>query len=184
MKSVLGLDLSKSSAGWALWDGESDKARLGHRALGSGVLTDHGTTFARVHGLMSDLHKISPFEAVFIEKPLDPQLMAKMQDFYTPFLLYGLTAHALSFCSAKSIRKVALVHQATWRKHYLGRMKIGTKKADLKALARERCSQLGHESQNADEADAHGVLDYGLETLGITPPWRANEVLRPPLGRV
>ena len=181
MIPTLGLDLSKSSAGWALWDGKSDKARFGHRRLGNGVLTNHGLTFARVHELMNELHMICPYEAVFVEKPLDPQLMSKIQNFDTPFLLYGLAAHAHSYCEAKGIRKLQMVHQATWRKHFIGSMRIGTKKPVLKQLTMERCAQFGMPVRTDDEADAIGILDYGIEMQGITAPWRRDNILLPPL---
>lgn len=173
MRPTLALDLSKSSTGWALWDGVSDKAQHGTRELGSS-LTDPGTVFARVHGLMNDLHMITPFERVYIEKPLDPVLMAKINNFDTPFLLYGLASHAYSFCAAKRIRVFQMVHQATWRKHFIGSMRIGTKKVDLKRMAMERCRQLGFNVRKDDEADALGILDYAISLDGKMPPWRAN----------
>jgi hypothetical protein len=35
---------------------------------------------------------------------------------------------------------------------------------------------------NDDEADAIAILTYALGLSGITPPWLADEVLRPVLG--
>ena len=52
----------------------------------------------------------------------------------------------------------------------------------LKAATMERCRQLGMKPRNDDEADAIGILTYGLLLNGVTPPWIANEVLRPALG--
>lgn len=176
MKPTLALDLSKSSTGWALFDGKSDLAQHGSVSLGS-AFTDHGTIFARLHEQMSGLYKLTPFEAVYIEKPLDPVLMAKINNFDTPFMLYGLAAHAHSFCAAKRIKTFQMVHQATWRKHFIGSMKIGTRKVDLKALAMQRCRELGFKPRTTDEADAIGVLDYAISLDGQLPPWRSENLL-------
>jgi len=176
VKPTLALDLSKSSTGWAMWDGESDTARYGSVKLGS-EYTDHGNVCARVHVEMSHLYKLLQFEAVFIERPLDPVMMAKINNFDTPFLLYGLATHAFSFCAAKRIKTFHMVHQATWRKHYIGSMKIGTRKADLKALAVQRSRELGFKPRNDDEADALGILDYAIALDGVVPPWRQEHVL-------
>lgn len=176
MTATLALDLSKSSTGWALWDGKSDKAQHGAVQLGSS-LTDLGTVFARVHGLMNDLYKVTQYEAVFIEKPLDPVMMQKINNFEVPFMLYNLAGHAASFCAAKSIRKFQMVHQATWRKHFIGSMRIGTKKVDLKAMAMDRARQLGFRVAKDDEADALGILDYAISLDGCLPPWRRDALL-------
>lgn len=179
MTSVLALDLSKSRTGWALWDGKSDKARHGSQPLGSS-LTDMGTVFARVHGLMNDVYAISPYDSVVMEEPLNPAVMNKINSFEVPFLLYGLASHALSFCAAKGIRNPTMVHQATWRRHFIGTMKRGTGKTDLKAMTMARCRQMGLKPKNDDEGDALAILDYAISLDGIIPPWRAENILTSP----
>lgn len=182
MTAMLALDLSKANAGWAAWDGNSQRPIYGSKQLGYGKLTDFGLAFARVHELMEELRALVHYDLVDIEKPLDPAVMSKNNGFDTPFLLYGLAAHAHSYCTAMRVRTIYMTHQATWRKGFMGTMKRGTVKKDLKALTIERCQQLGFSPKNDDEADALGILDSRCGSLGIIPPWRANEVLRPPLG--
>src|SRR3546814_14377532 len=81
-------------------------------------------------------------------------------------------------------RIVRGVSPSTWRVNFIGSQKRGTKRATLKDLTKERCRQLGMKPQNDDEADAIGILTHTAESLGLSPPWTANEVLRPPLGTV
>src|SRR3546814_19503842 len=81
-------------------------------------------------------------------------------------------------------RIVRGVSPSTWRVNFIGSQKRGTKRATLKDLTKERCRQLGMKPQNDDEADAIGILTHAAESLGLSPPWTANEVLRPPLGSV
>jgi len=99
-------------------------------------------------------------------------------------VLAGLAAHAESWADGMGLRSVQAVNVSTWRKHFIGSQKRGSKRATLKSLTMERCNQLGFKPRRDDEADALGILDYGCELRGVLPPWRANEVLRPPLGRV
>src|SRR3546814_15740462 len=74
------------------------------------------------------------------------------------------------------------VSPSTWRVNFIGSQKRGTKRATLKDLTKERCRQLGMKPQNDDEADAIGILTHAADSLGLSPPGTANEVLRPPLG--
>lgn len=177
---IAAFDLSKTSAGWAAWGSDLERPIHGSKALGHGNLTPPGLVFARVHGLMNDVHMMTGFTVAYIEEPLQPAAVQAHTTFDTLLLLYGLYAHALSFCEAKGIRAQS-PNQTTWRRHFIGKMKRGTKTPDLKAYTMERCRQLGMAPKNNDEGDALGILDWGCEVERITPPWRANEVLRPML---
>lgn len=181
MTAILGLDLSKRSAGLAGWDGKSSQPVVLSKELGSN-LTSHGLVFARLHGVMNDLWKVcGGFDVIYCEEPLQPQALGGHTTFDTLFLAYGLAAHAASFAEAKGVRFHA-TNQSVWRRHFIGAMKRGTKRATLKDYAMERARQLGMKPRNDDEADAIGVMDYGCDREQVLPPWRANEVLRPPLG--
>lgn len=183
MTTILALDLSKRSTGWALWSPEMSKPVSGTWSLGS-ELTSAGRSFLRLHQCMNDLYQIHPFEIVIYEEPLNLGPGAGVTNKDTIFALMGLAAHVDSYCEAKGVRKVRSVNQSSWRRHFIGSMKRGTKTKQLKEYAMERCAQLGMTPQKHDEAEAIGVLDYMCEMERIMPPWRSQEVLRQPLGSV
>jgi len=187
---ILGLDPSKRSMGWALW-APGDQPASGVWELGS-ELTSRGTVFARVHERMMELHQLGKIEAVFYEEALN--IMPARPDANgggggsivrtnkeSILLSTGIAAHIESFGEAMGFRIIRPVNQTSWRRHFLGPMKRGTKKVDLKAYAMERCRQLGFRPSKHDQAEAIGVLDYACASLNIIPPWSASEVLRPAL---
>lgn len=98
----------------------------------------------------------------------------------------GLAMHAESWAEAAGCRIIRDVHQATWRKEFLGSMPRPPKgknvSSQLKDLAVERCKQLGFTVERHDQAEAIGILTYAFMALDVRPPWLADEVLRPPLG--
>ena len=132
----------------------------------------------------SDLYQAYPFDIVYYEEPIALGPGAHRTNRDTVFTLIGLAAHADSFFEAKNVRKYRSVNQSSWRRHFIGSMKRGTKTKQLKEYAMERCAQLGMTPQKHDEAEAIGVLDYMCEMERIMPPWRSQEVLRQPLGSV
>jgi hypothetical protein len=181
MSSLLALDLSKTSTGYAIWTPGSDRPVSGTWKLGSDMTTA-GMVFINLHRQMSELYSVSPFDNVLYEEPLNLGPHSGFTNKDTIFLLVGLAAHVDSFCEAKRLRKYRCINNSSWRRTFLGKMKRGTKTKQLKDYAFERCHQLGFRPANADEADALGILDHMCELERIIPPWRANEVLRQPLG--
>lgn len=181
--SFLALDLSKTSAGWAQWLPGWDKPIYGSFRLGSEYTTIGGTC-AALHRELTAIHRLTPVEWGFIEKPLTAAQLHGNTNADALFILAGIAAHAHSFAYAKgwSGQRVIEVNIATWRRHFIGPMKRGTKSKALKDYTGQRCRQLGWSPRNDDEADALGILDYALHSRSITPPWAANEVLRAPLG--
>lgn len=181
MPNLLALDLSKTCTGFALWNETMEKPLTGSWSLGS-QLTCAGRTFLALHRNLNDLYQAYPFDIVYYEEPIALGPGAHQTNRDTVFTLIGLAAHADSFFEAKNVRKYRSVNQSSWRRHFIGSMKRGTKTKQLKEYAIERCQQLGFTPQKHDEAEALGVLDYMCEMERIIPPWRANEVLRQPLG--
>lgn len=196
---ILGLDLSKSSTGWCIWDGVAGEPRYGSERLGSEYTSD-GQTFAKLHVLMHDLWRtISHFDYVAIEAAINPAQLQGNTTIQTIRLASGLAAHAHSFAYAMGCKPVIEVNVSSWRPDFIGkfhsdearRLARAAKKAgnirasardSLKALTMERCRQLGLNPRKDDEGDAIGILTYTVLTHGETPPWIANEVLRQPLG--
>ncbi len=181
--TILALDLSKRSTGWALWGDPMPKPVSGTWSLGS-ELTSAGRSFLKLHQCMNDLYQIHAYDIVIYEEPIALGPGAHQTNRDTVFTLIGLAAHVDSYCEAKGVRKVRSVNQSSWRRHFIGSMKRGTKTKQLKEYAMERCAQLGMTPQKHDEAEAIGVLDYMCEMERIMPPWRSQEVLRQPLGSV
>ncbi len=181
MTAILALDLSKRSTGWALWERDSDSARFGTWVLGS-EFTSRGATYKKLRRQVADLSSLVTISHIFFEEPLRQDQLQGHTNIESLRVLTGLAATAECLGEELGCRTVMPVSNKTWRALFIGRQKRGTGRETLKDLAKERCRQLGMKPKNDDEADAIGLLDYGCEALGITPPWRANEVLRPPLG--
>lgn len=178
----LALDLSKRRTGWAFWRAGTESARFGHWELGS-EMTPDGATFAKLHGNLSELRKVSGFERIYLEKPIHAASLTGHTNIDTLRVLAGLAAHVHSFAAALKLPPPTEINISSWRRDFIGPQKRGTKSKTLKALTIERCRQLGFAPRYDDEADALGILDYALDFHEqVTPPWRKDEVLRPALG--
>lgn len=195
---VLALDLSKTRTGWAGWQKGWDSPRFGSWQLGSEYSSD-GMVFGKVHERLSEHWQVFGFDRVYFEEAINPANLGGHTNIGTLKLLSGIAAHVESFCYAYSI-PVCAVNVSRWRSDFLGKMVVKDTKAkakalrnagqskagatgELKSLTMERCRQLGLSPRYNDEADAIGILDYALDFHEhVTPPWRAGEVLRPPLG--
>jgi hypothetical protein len=170
------LDLSKRSAGWATWAPGDAKPVSGVWVLGT-EFTSKGLTYCKLHERLSDLSSVGRIEALFWEDPLDARLLTGHTNIDSIRVLGGLTAHAASWGEAMGCRHARGIHMAAWRREFLGPMKRGTKSADLKEMAMERCRQFGFKPQKHDEAEALGIMDWATDMLGIATPWRAARPL-------
>jgi hypothetical protein len=180
--SFLALDISKRRTGWSLWARGDTTARFGHFVLGSEYSND-GQTYAKLHERLMELHQVARIERIYMEKAIHPSSLTGHTNIDTLRVLAGLNAHVHSFCTAMSLPQPVEVNITSWRRDFIGPQKRGTKSATLKSLVMERCRQLGFAPRYDDEADSLGLLDYALDFHEhVTPPWRANEVLRPALG--
>jgi len=177
----LALDLSKRSTGFALWHPGLEKPVCGTWELGS-ELTTLGRVFLRLHQRIHEIHSITPLECVAYEKPRHLDGFNQQSNADSHYQLVGLGAHVESYCEAKGIRRCGYVHQATWRRTFLGKMPRATKTSELKGMAMERCRQLGLAAQKHDAAEAIGILDYMLDRDRIFAPWRRGVVFDLPLG--
>jgi hypothetical protein len=171
---VLALDLSIKSTGWALWDETQERPAHGAWKLGEG-LEWRARAFCRLQRQMMDLHRLGHIDRVFYEQPLNPALLNRANNPAVPAALIGLAMHVESFCEATAIRCID-VHQATWRRHWLGKMPRGTKSANLKSMSLERCRMLGWKPATGDAAEALGLLDFGLHHGGVKTPWQDASV--------
>lgn len=178
---IIALDLSKRSTGWAVWHQgwHVPFPRYGSVQLGSEYTSDGGTCL-KLHRTLADLHATLGFDHLYFEKPLTQMQRGGASNTGNDIQV-KLVGHAESFGEAFALRTVMGIDIASWRKHFVGKMPRGTKSKDWKWYADERCRQYGWKPRNSDEADALGLLDYCISLQGVTPPWRADEVLRPML---
>lgn len=178
---LLALDLSVKSAGFSLWHDQMERPVGGIWKLGA-TIEDAPRAFLRLHQNLNDIHSVSPLDEIIYEQPVDPSTFMRPNNFSIPFVLIGLAAHVDSYCEAKNIR-CRMVPMATWRRHFIGKMKRGTKSKQLKDYAMERCLEYGLEFDGKhDIAEAHGILDFRLAQHCIEPPWRKERPLVSVLG--
>lgn len=176
MLSVLSLDLSIKSTGFALLCGGEAKPVFGTWEL-AGDVQHAPRAFVRLHRNLKDLNDATPFDVVAYEDTLPPYMLRGHSDAATVKALAGLAGHVESFCAAMGIRCRA-VNQSTWRKHFIGSMPRGTVSSDWKHLAMTKCREFGLEPAKHDAAEAIGLLDYQLSVEGIAPPWRQEHLLQ------
>lgn len=170
--SLVALDLSIRSCGWAMWSRGQERP-----AFGTWELAPHADfasrAFVRLHKNLLDLHTIDPIEEMVFEEAIPAFKLQGHSSAATIFGAAGLAAHAMSFAEAVGCRwrSVSIV---AWRKHFLGSMPRGTKTPDLKAMAMRRCRELNFDVQKHDAAEACGLLDFAISVAGIIAPWREN----------
>jgi hypothetical protein len=180
MTGFLSLDLSKRSTGWAYFADGAERPYSGVWDRMGSEYTTRGQLFYALYAELLNHHKIMPVGKIYAEEPLNliPNSVATTAE--NVWIAVGMACTVELFAHTMDI-KLAWVHQARWRREFLGKMPRGTKSVDLKAFAMERCRQLGLKPQKHDDAEALGILTWGLLVSGVTPPWLANEVLRQPL---
>jgi hypothetical protein len=87
------------------------------------------------------------------------------------FRMYGLEFCALALCNRLNI-PVLFVHQATWRKTFLG----NGKPTDAKKEAVKMCQRLGIQISSVDAAESVGVCKWLDEHLNPYSHRRANDL--------
>jgi hypothetical protein len=107
-------------------------------------------------------------------------------------LTLELETAVCSFGDRFGMRSTDATKPDKWRVPFIGRdydsevrkaaSRAGKPPRDrLKAATAERCRQLGFLPRNYDEADAIGLLTYGMLSKGDQPLWLDSETLRPPM---
>lgn len=133
-----------------------------------------GRPAEKLRRALADLHAVEPITHLFFEATI---LAGKT----TPQTVYKLCALAgMAEWFAHRVGSLCRqVEQQRWRKHFFGRG--NGKSAELKALALDAARLRGWTPANDHEADAAGVLDYGLACFNIITPWRDAHLLAPQL---
>jgi hypothetical protein len=171
------LDLSIRSTGFAFWPEGDPKPQCGTWELAGGV-AHAARAFVRLHRHLQDIYAAAGgLSSIVYEDTVPPHMLKGHSDAATIKALAGLAGHVESFCAAIGIQCQA-VGLSTWRRHFVGSIPRGTKSADWKHMAMQRCRELGFDVIKHDAAEACGLLDYQLSVEGIIPPWRESVLQR------
>ncbi|WP_156313504.1 hypothetical protein [Erythrobacter sp. SG61-1L] len=148
--------------------------------------------------MLAELHAAAGFDVIYYEQAILPANLNGNTNLRALSLASGLAAHVESFAHAYGCRVYA-INVSTWRKDFVTsdlvkdtqrrarakRERTGKKVSARDALKQHtlsRCKQLGFAPRNYDEADAIGICDFALVFHEhITPPWRMENILLPPL---
>ena len=150
---ILGIDPA-NSLGWAVSrDGKISSGVMDLTLAGSNV----GRRLLRYHGKLAQLIQEHEVDCIWCEKVwVGPKTHQE-----TARTLFGIQAITEMEAAGAGV-EFHLVQPVTWRAHFLGKVPRGTKRKELKRLAIDRCRMLGIEPRTDDEAEAVGILDYGL----------------------
>jgi hypothetical protein len=161
--SFVALDLA-TMTGKALWLPGTDAPRLSSRRL-PGRPEELGPPLEALRSDLADIHALDAITHLFFEASILPG----KTNIHTVNKLCALAGMAEWF--AHRVGAICRrVEQQSWRKHFIGRG--NGKSEELKAAAIRACQQRGWAPANDHEADAAGVLDFGLACFDIKPPWR------------
>lgn len=188
--TYLALDPSKSNTGWAQWKPGWEHPIYGSVCLGS-AYTSRGMVLTKLRQTLIDLFTVNAFDVIFVEQAINLNMKhnTSPDNIRLSERLMGTiegVGHELR------VRRIHEYEPREWQPGFCGRdehklIKRAAKEAQrsardpLKAAVQERCRLYGFKPRNTDEADAIGILTYGLLSSGITPPWVAGEVLLQPL---
>lgn len=202
---LAGWKVTRQSNNWLAFDidGGVRSVMFGNWALGT-EYTSRGGVFDCLKRRLAELHAVVPFQRIFAEEPITPAQLQGHTTISTLRITLGLAAATEDFCHVyrattefpDGIRMLQEVNIGHWRAEFIGKVenneakaaarrarKAGDQRASatkaLKSLVMERCKQLGFAPRYDDEGDAIGILTYGMLLSGETPPWIADEVLRP-----
>lgn len=166
---IVALDIA-TATGIAAWQDGKPAPSLMTVRLPSDV-GEVGRPMEKLRGALADLQALEAITHLFFEASILPG----RTNIQTVFKLCALSGMAEWFAHriGATCRQV---EQQRWRKHFIGK---GTGKSEeLKRLAVEAARLRGWDPANDHEADAAGVLDYGLACFDIKAPWRDAHLLR------
>ncbi len=162
--NFLGLDQAPNNTGWAA-SSDADNAKV---SWGTIRMSDYGDDDQRMirdfeFDMLGLIDRFKPqwvfFEQIVIKIPINTPVL------YSQFTLVGLIQ---TICMQKNI-PCEMVLIGEWRKRFLGRANKpkstppSTKGRDwLKEAAEIECARRGHLVSNDHEAEAIGILDYGM----------------------
>lgn len=139
----------------------------------SGESREVGRPMEKLRQYLADLHAVEPITHLLFEAAIAPRNGRTTID--TIRKLMSLCAMAEWF-GHRIEAETRQVEQGDWRKHFLGR---GTGKSEeLKQLSKQTARAYGWNIANDHEADASGILDYGLACFKVDRPWRDAKLMQ------
>lgn len=163
------LDISSTITGWATWSEGAADPKWGLLRLP--VVDERqevlklGKKGEALRQHLADLHALEPIKTIFYEA----QYIGLQPNRNTLELLCGLAGVVSWF--AYRIGAIPLkVEIADWKKHFFLEPSKG-KREDHKKLSVRAAHARHWMVSRDDEADALGILDYGLHCVGVKPPW-------------
>jgi hypothetical protein len=174
------LGISRVSKNWRVFgDGEWSVAHGAWRLKTE--WSREGEPHDKLIANLTTLRRVFGIENVIYERALTPEQRGGASNPSNDILIELLGAVKL-FHFRANMRLLIGVHRNSWQSDWIGRQPRGTKRKTLIELIEERAYQLGFTCRKNDEAAALGVLTSWLLREKFTPPWLAEEVLRPALG--
>lgn len=178
MGTVAVYDLSRS-AGWAVWSPELERPRSGilklppPRSNGSvgpalKLLFEHISWVDRRFGRLEHLGYEAFIAATGGRKDEKTTFVTSPKTQKTLIGFIGVAELAAEILGIESHS----IHNASWRRLWLGPQKRGTVREEWKALSVQKASRLGWDVRGDDEADALGQLHWLLGDLGIKVQWQ------------
>ena len=172
---AVGLDIS-TKLGVACWYPGTSQPTFTTVHL-RGDPEDVGRPMEALRSHLADIHKLEAITHLFFEATILPHARVgddgKAHMRTSPQTVYKLCALAgMAEWFAKRVdAHCRQVEQQRWRKHFMGRGTGPSKELKEAAIAAARAR--GWNVQTDHEADALGVLDYGLSACFKIPvPWR------------
>lgn len=175
MTTVLALDPSIKSAGWALWSTGWPEARYGHWELAASVKGAARGCVRLQQLLIAMDEEVGGIDIIAAERAIPPHMIKGHTSYETILALAYVQGAILQFAVAKGCRS-HLVNSGSWRATFIRDLKSYSN-LDNKTLAQIRAREFGMSTAVHDEAEAIGLLDYQLHMEGITPPWRIETPL-------
>lgn len=175
--SMVGLDIA-TMMGAALWLPGTEAPRLSSKRL-PGDAEELGRPMEAVRQFLADIHVVDPITHLFFEVPILPRPRVengKPAMKVTAATVYKLCCLAgmAEWFAHKVGAQCRAVEQQSARKHFIG---LGTGPSEkLKRMAVEAAQMRGWDPANDHEAEAAGVLDFGLHCFGIAVPWRDSHL--------
>jgi hypothetical protein len=178
----LAIDASKSRTGWARWKTGESKPAFGSFCCGS-EYTDDGQCQEKMFVELTTITAFGIPDIFAVEAPADASKWKGGRPFQHTKTLIRLSGAAMFFARNKGIGRRSEIDKVHWFPHFIGPDQRAPK-GQSKDYCVARCHSLGLKPANNDEADALGILDYIISLEGIIAPWRADNMLTAPLGRV
>jgi hypothetical protein len=178
-RAVAVYDLSGNS-GWAVYSPDLDEPEFGVLRLPPTTL--EGSVGPALHLLFDHIcwiNKRWPLRALGSESVLLPTGGKKDDD--TSFTTSPKTIKkqvSLTGCIEMCASMLAInhhsIHNASWRRYWLGSKPRGTQREEWKALSKAKARGLGWDVRGDDDADALGQLHFLLHKLEISTRYGRN----------